>query len=351
MTTPHLILVGGFLGAGKTTLLLAAGSRLRAAGKRVGIILNDQGGELVDTRLAEAAGFPAREITGGCFCCRFSEFMRAAGSFTSDEAPEFILAEPVGSCTDLAATILQPLRRYFADQYRLAPLTVLADPARAGQLMGSHADPLASYLFHKQIAEADLVRFSKADLHTNFPRIPGIDARPLSAQTGLGIAEWLDEVLSWGGTTGAKLLDIDYSRYAEAEASLGWLNRRGELRLNQPLTPAAVIGPFVTHLDKLLTDAEVPMAHLKVFVQSANGHVKASVCRNGDRPAVAGTLDAPPAARFTITINLRASGDPALLSTLVDQAIGNLPGRFRIDHAEAFRPSPPVPEHRFQEAL
>jgi hypothetical protein len=351
MIAPHLILVGGFLGAGKTTLLLAAGSRLRAAGKRAGIILNDQGGELVDTRLVEAAGFPAREITGGCFCCRFSEFVRAAGSFTSGAAPEFILAEPVGSCTDLAATILQPLRRYYGDRYKLAPLTILADPARAGQLMGSGADPLASYLFHKQIAEADLVCFSKADLHTNFPRFPGVDARPLSAQTGLGVAEWLDDVVSWHGAAGAKLLDIDYSRYAEAEASLGWLNRRGELRLDQPLTPAAVIGPFVTRLDRLLTDAQVPIAHLKVFARSANGHVKASVCRNGERPTVAGTLDAPPAARCTITINLRATGDPASLNVLVDQATRELPGRFRTDHAEAFRPSPPVPEHRFQEAL
>ena len=351
MNIPHLILVGGFLGAGKTTFLLAAASRLRAAGKRVGIILNDQGGELVDTRSAEASGFPSREITGGCFCCRFSEFVRVAGSFTSSEAPEFILAEPVGSCTDLAATILQPIRRYHSDQYTLAPLTVLVDPARAEHLMSSDADPLAAYLFQKQIAEADLVRFTKADLYSDFPRIPGVDARPLSAQTGLGIAEWLDEVLSWGGPLGAKLLDIDYSRYAEAEASLGWLNRRGELRLYHPLTPAAVLGPFVTRLDGLLTDSGIPIAHLKILAQSANGHVKTSVCRNGERPAVAGTLDAPPAARCTLTINLRATGDPALLSTLVDQATGDLPGRFHVDHAEAFRPSPPVPEHRFQEAI
>jgi len=351
MNSPHLILVGGFLGAGKTTLMLAAGARLRTAGKRVGIILNDQGGELVDTRLAESAGFPAREITGGCFCCRFSEFVRVAGSFTSSEAPEFILAEPVGSCTDLAATILQPIRRYHSDQYTLAPLTVVVDPARAEQLVGPHADPLAAYLFQKQITEADLVRFSKADLYTDFPRIPGVDARPISAQTGLGVAEWLDEVLSWGGATGAKLLDIDYARYAEAEASLGWLNQRGDLRLDRPLTPAAIVGPFVTRLDRLLTDSGIPIAHLKVFAQSANGHVKASVCRNGERPAVAGTLDAPPAARCTLTINLRAAGDPALLSTLVDQATNDLPGRFGVHHAEAFRPSPPVPEHRFQEAI
>ena len=79
--------------------------------------------------------------------------------------------------------------------------------------------------------------------------------------------------------------------------------------------------------------------------------MKASVCRNGERPAVAGTLDAPPAARCTITINLRAAGDPETLSALVNQALNDLPGRFRVDHAEAFRPSPPVPEHRFQEAV
>ena len=351
MIAPHLILAGGFLGAGKTTLLLAAASRLRAKGWRVGIILNDQGRELVDTRLTEAAGFPAREIAGGCFCCRFSEFVRAAGSFSGAEAPDFILAEPVGSCTDLAATILQPLRRYHKDKYKLAPLTVLVDPARAGQLLAPDADPLVSYLFHKQIAEADLVRFTKADLSTSFPRIPGIDARPLSAQTGQGVTEWIDEVITWNGSRGAKLLDIDYTRYAEAEASLGWLNYRGDFRPSPALTPAAVAGPLMSSLDRLLSQAAIPIAHLKVFVQAVNGHVKASICQNGEPPAVAGTLDAPPSERCTVTVNLRATGDPKTLEALVGQATAALPGVFRIDHAEAFRPSPPVPEHRFQDAI
>jgi hypothetical protein len=349
--SPHLILVGGFLGAGKTTFLLAAGQRLRAAGKQVGIILNDQGGELVDTRMAEAAGFATQEITGGCFCCRFSEFLSAAGRFAVKGAPEFILAEPVGSCTDLSATILQPIKRYYGSQYQLAPLTVLVDPARAEELLRPDADPLISYLFGKQIAEADLVRFSKSDLHRSFPQIPGVDARPLSAQTGAGIAEWLDEVLSWNGAPGARLLDIDYAMYAEAEAALGWLNWRGEYKLERALTPAALVGPLVAEIEQLLTKAGIEIAHLKVFAQSANGHLKASVCRNGDRPAIEGALDAPPATRYTLTINLRAAGDPDTLSATVDQAVRSLPGRFRVDHAEAFRPSPPVPEHRLQEVL
>ncbi len=349
--SPLLILVGGFLGAGKTTLLLAAGSRLRSAGKRVGIIVNDQGGELVDTQLVESAGFPAREISGGCFCCRFSEFVKAAASFASGQTPEFIFAEPVGSCADLAATIFQPLRRNYSGVYRLAPYTVLVDPSRAVELQSPDADPLTAYLFRKQIAEADLVRFSKADRYRDFPPIPGVDAQPLSAQTGAGVAEWLDAVLSWDGAAGTHLLDIDYARYGEAEASLGWLNRRGVFRPRAPLTPAAIVGPLVIELDRRLTEAQIPIAHLKVFAQSANGHVKTSVCRNGERPAVAGTLDAPPATRCTVTINLRATGDPETLSALVDRAILDLPGHFRIDHAESFRPSPPVPEHRFQEIV
>ena len=349
--SPHLILVGGFLGAGKTTLLLAAGARLRAVGKRVGIILNDQGAELVDTRLAEAAGLTAQEVTGGCFCCRFSEFMTVADSFALNGAPEFILAEPVGSCTDLSATILQPIKRSYRDRYKLAPLSVLVDPARAEELLHPDADPLTSYLFRKQIAEADLVRFSKADLHRCLPQIPGVDARPLSAETGVGVTEWLDEVLSWNGAPGARLLEIDYGKYAEAEASLGWLNWRGECRLDRALTPAAFIGPFVAQLDRLLTEAGIPIAHLKLFARSANGHLKASICRNGDRPAVAGALDAPPATRYTLTINLRAAGGQDALSALVDRAVHGLPGRFQITHAEAFRPSPPVPEHRFQEVV
>ena len=63
MTT--LVLVGGYLGAGKTTLIVRAASVLRARGRRVGVVLNDQDAGLVDTRVVEASGVPAREVAGG----------------------------------------------------------------------------------------------------------------------------------------------------------------------------------------------------------------------------------------------------------------------------------------------
>ncbi|HVX67547.1 MAG TPA: GTP-binding protein, partial [Bryobacteraceae bacterium] len=104
---PLLVLVGGFLGAGKTTLLLRAAERLSASGKRVALVMNDQGGELVDTRAARSAGFAAGEVAGGCFCCRLSEFLACSERLLAEHRPEVILAEPVGSCTDLAATIFR----------------------------------------------------------------------------------------------------------------------------------------------------------------------------------------------------------------------------------------------------
>src|SRR5262249_54051058 len=150
LTRPLLVLVGGFLGAGKTTLLLQAAARLRAAGHRVAMITNDQGGALVDTRLASASGTEVQEIVGGCFCCRFSDLVTAIERLRAHD-PEFILAEPVGSCIDISATVLQPMRQFHGDQYRLAPFTVLVDPHRARQLLAKGADPDLAYLFNNQL--------------------------------------------------------------------------------------------------------------------------------------------------------------------------------------------------------
>jgi G3E family GTPase len=188
---PTLILVGGFLGSGKTTLLLRAAARLADRGLRAAIITNDQGGELVDTRLVNASGYAAEEIAGGCFCCRFSDFMAATERLRSLH-PDVIFAEPVGSCMDISATILQPVKQLFGNRFRLAPFTVLVDPERARQLLHPEADVHLSYLFRNQLEEADLVCFTKTDLYSELPELPGVIAHGLSARTGEGVNEWLD---------------------------------------------------------------------------------------------------------------------------------------------------------------
>src|SRR5215207_4568475 len=155
-----LIMIGGFLGAGKTTLLLRAAKELEAQGHRVALVTNDQGHDLVDTALARLERVPVAEIVGGCFCCRFNDFLNALQEVRHTIQPDVILAEPVGSCTDLMATVLRPLRQQYPDDYAIAPFTVLFDAGR--NLSGFPSE--VSDLYQWQLDEADTIALSKMDL-------------------------------------------------------------------------------------------------------------------------------------------------------------------------------------------
>ena len=220
---PVIIPLGGFLGAGKTTLILSASRLLQARGLKPAAILNDQGADLVDTRYVRENGIEAGQVSGGCFCCRFSDLIESAEMLRA-YSPDVIFAEAVGSCTDISATTLQPLKLHHSHEFRLAPYSVLVDPAQAEALTAQDADADLAFLFRKQIEEADLVCFTKSDLHSTFPSLPAASVRYLSPFTGEGVAAWLDEILAGEIDPGNKLLEIDYERYARAEASLAWLN-------------------------------------------------------------------------------------------------------------------------------
>ncbi len=345
--TPTMIFVGGFLGSGKTTLILKAAEILTRCGKRVAFISNDQDAGLVDTQHALAQGIPTREVAGGCFCCRFSDLMDASDALKLYD-PEVIFAEPVGSCADLSATILQPLKAYHRESYRLSPLTVLIDPTTAEKVYRGELSPDIEFLFHNQLSEADLVCLSKQDAAADSVSLGFPVDFGLSAKTGVGVDRWLTEVLEGRRVVGARLLDIDYTRYAEAEAALGWVNLHAEIRSFSPLSPAALCGPLIDRLKNLLDKDSSQIAHLKVFDQGTSGWVKASVSTDGQKPVPEGDLLAEPVCDHELAINLRAIADPDCLRILVEQALAELPGSVRVLHMRAFRPGEPRPEFRFR---
>ena len=175
-----------------------------------------------------------------------------------------------GQLHRVSATVLQPLKAYHREEYRLAPFTVLVDPGRP-----------PCYLARNQIAEADLVVATKADLYPDAAL--AADYR-VSSQTGDGVEPWLDDVLSGRRVAGSRLLDgVDYDVYAKAEAALGWVNLHADLHLRVAASPASVVGPLLDDLDESLAE----ITHLKVFDRAAGGYVKAAICGKGQEPAVA----------------------------------------------------------------
>jgi len=308
---PVVALVGGFLGAGKTTLILKAARVLHGRGVRIAAVLNDQGDDLVDTAAARRAGIPADDVRGGCFCCRFPDLLDAFERL-SPYGPEVIFAEAVGSCTDLAATTLRPLLRDHGAAFRIAPLTVLVHEIPA--------DPELRFLFDLQVAEADLVIDRAVD-----------------------VAGWVDGLLAGGVQAGARIIAVDYARYARAEAALGWLNARAEIQADPPLAPAMIAGPLLDALDRALTAAGIAIVHLKALDQCDSGYVKAALTGNGREPDVEGALDASPAGAHDLLVNLRALGPPAALREIVERALTDIHAGIRA--LEAFRPSAPKPYH------
>jgi G3E family GTPase len=318
-----LVLVGGFLGSGKTTLILRAAAVLRQRGKRVGVILNDQDAGLVDTRMAEAAGLPSKEVAGGCFCCRFGDFVDAAAQLSALDL-DVVFAEPAGSCIDISATVLQPLKALHRDAYRLAPFSVLVDSSRP-----------PGYLVENQLAEADIVVASKADL----PCDHGPADFHVSAVTGEGVEPWLEEVLSCRRVAGSRMLEVDYDRYAAEEAALGWLNLHADVSLREAASPAMLAGPLLDGLQQSLPE----ITHLKIFDRAASGYVKAGVCGKEEDPVAEGDLLADAEYEHELVINLRAPSDPQELQQIVMRALNGVDGRVEIRHSNAFRPAYPRP--------
>ena len=243
MSTTQLILVGGFLGAGKTTLLAEAARRLTAQDRRVGLVANDQAAELVDTEILKETGSAVEEVAGGCFCCRFPDMIAAMERLVRQAGADVLIGEPVGSCTDLSATVLQPLKKLHAGQFDVAPFSVLVDvnqvgcwtgcgrPRRPGAV-GPFPDNVL-YIYDKQLEEADLIVLNKADLISAAElaalkgslaeRFPDAPLLAMSAQSGEGVDAWLD-FLSGGKPAGGKIAEVDYDIYAAGEAALGWMN-------------------------------------------------------------------------------------------------------------------------------
>ncbi|MES2220391.1 MAG: GTP-binding protein [Acidobacteriota bacterium] len=344
VSKPWIAVVGGFLGAGKTTLILAAAQELERRGVRSAVILNDQGNELVDTGYATHSGMQSAEVTGGCFCCKLSDLLRVMADLRAHD-PDVIFAEPVGSCTDISATILHPLLEY-RDEFRLAPFTVLVDPERAAALLAPEADPDLHFLFQKQIEEADLVCWTKSDLYPECPQVSAQHVRQLSARTGQGVAAWLDEIFSGNLTPGREILNIDYEQYAHAEASLAWLNLNVTIEPGVPTSPAVILGPLLDHLDRELTANHVTIVHLKAIIDSATGFLKAAVCANGQEPTVEGALDASPATMHELLLNLRAVGLAQQVRDIVVRTLERIDGKLTGLHLDCFHPGAPRPERR-----
>ncbi len=360
------VMIGGFLGAGKTTSVAKLGRWLCDRGVRVGLITNDQGSHLVDTTMLTKSGFPVEEIPGGCFCCRFNSLVEAARRLTEANRPDFFIAEPVGSCTDLVATVTYPLRQLYSEGFSIAPLSVLVDPIRAMRVLGLEQGGKFSdkvvYIYRKQLEEADVLVVNKCDLlnsgqisslrsalATNYPKAKIFE---ISARQGTGLEAWFEHITSTVQGPRA-VMDMDYKTYADGEARLGWLNATIQLAADEAFDGNKFVRQLATEIQKQLNAAGAEVAHLKMTLDAENALGDLAVVnlvRNDFVPELSQNLqDSFQAGE--LTINMRAEAAPEALRDVVTAAVEESVRPYfglRTDweHMEFFKPGRPQPTHR-----
>lgn len=158
MSSIGVTILGGFLGAGKTTVL---NHLLRDAGARTAVLVNDFGAVNIDAQLIESQDGVLTTLTNGCVCCSIGADLSASLALiiARRPAPERIFIEASGVSDPWRIAQIARLE----PQVALDAVIVLVDSINFTTQL---ADRWLTDTLERQLARADLVVLSKADLAT-----------------------------------------------------------------------------------------------------------------------------------------------------------------------------------------
>ncbi len=150
---------------------------------------------------------------------------------------------------------------------------------------------------------------------------------------------------------------IDYSRYADGEAALGWLNATLRLETPEPRRGEPVLKALANALRDRLLAQGAEIAHIKMTLSSLDGAcgvAALNIVRNDIVPELGQEL-AEPVRRARLIVNARAEADPERLHEALLEAIATAEAcaaetRLELEHEERFRPAPPQPKWRMSDA-
>jgi G3E family GTPase len=360
-----LIFAGGFLGSGKTTALGALAKRIMAKGLRLGIITNDQSGNLADTlivrQMLAEMNIPVEEVVEGCFCCKFDELVDQMDKILVHN-PDILMGEPVGSCTDFVAAVAHPIKIHYRDSFIFAPLSTLVDPDRMRELLlketATNFPDEVAYLFRKQLEEADVIVLNKIDLveESEIERLkaaldkefPGKQIIAVSAKYETNIEEWLAVLLSDRPGAQSVLRQIDYDRYATAEAVLGWLNAAIKISSPKPIDSERLLTDLSVSLRDAFRERNAGIGHLKCALTGSGKSMWVNLTDLAAEPVLSAERISQSTAG-TLLVNARVKMEPEDLETIVRRSLHRLSEDLNINidiqELQCFSPAYPTPPY------
>ena len=363
MSSTRMLVLGGYLGAGKTTLAVNMARTMKEKyDKSVAIITNDQGDVLVDTEYSRDAGFDTKEIMGGCFCTNFDRFVSSARTLVMDGKPDVIIAEPIGSSTNIMSSVVAPLRSLYPDEFSVAPLMVVVDCVRALGILSQdkvRSEDTVDLIPAHQIRDAEIVILSKTDLvdKDTIAKIrvevdkllPGCRIIETSSQDLRNIGDIIDIVLSDELSVKAPIAENNRG-FAFEKAKLGWYSGTYNIKPTDDLDMYSLASDLMKGVAKEYGAESI--VHVKVMLEAEDAACKMSLVQQNMQ------VDGIVGSRYMrkpgqLVLNARVISPPKKLEEvmrgIMDAALKTYPFEAEKVNEKCFMPKPESPSHFFFE--
>ena len=363
MSSTRMLVLGGYLGAGKTTLAVNMAKAMKEKyGKSVAIITNNQGDVLVDTEYSRDAGFDTREIMGGCFCTNFDKFVSSARTLVLDGKPDIIIAEPIGSSTNIMSTVVAPLRSLYPDEFSVAPLMVVVDCVRALGILSKdkvRGEDTVDLIPSHQIRDAEIVILSKTDLvgKDTIAKIreevdkllPGCRIIETSSMDLRNLGDIIDIILSDEKSVKAPIAENNRG-FAFEKAKLGWYSGTYDITPTDDLDMYSLSSDLMKGVAKEYGAESI--VHVKVMLEAEDAACKMSLVQQNMQ------VDGIVGSRYMrkpgkLVLNARVISPPKKLEEvmrgIMETALKTYPFKAEKVGEKCFMPKPESPSHFFFE--
>ena len=141
-------------------------------------------------------------------------------------------------------------------------------------------------------------------------------------------------------------MSINYDRYADGEALLGWVNLEGEVFMN--CDPGEWLLQLAREIGDALDRNQHEVGHFKMSLEGQGTRWRVHQVMSGDDIEL---IEEPSPqshpSTFRFLVNLRAEGDARTLQGFVHQALADQSeARVALSQEAAFQPGKPEPTHR-----
>ena len=353
-------LISGFLGSGKTTAIASASKYLLAQGKKIGVVTNDQGKFLIDTKFLRLEDIPTVEVAGGCFCCNFNEFEENLDLLIKTVKPDVIFAESVGSCADVVATVMKPLVEYKLAHETDTSFSVFIDVRMLEKYLLDEELPFQDgviYIFEKQIDESSFLVLNKSDLFTQERLLNLVKMaqerypqKLIISQSSLiqdQVVSWL-EIINTHNTFPKHQLDIDYQTYGKAEQELSWY----DAKINSTFLGddfSNFVNLFINRLQFEFQKRNIAIGHLKFLIDDEHNHQKISIVNQSELSKDVKWTREKWISPVDFSINARLECDADLLKSIIRSCLQQENFHtLKLTWVEekSFHPGFPKPTHR-----